>query len=300
MRRSFFAPLNKTEQIRIVSVAVVALILTFAFHFPTRFSILIALVSGLGAIIYPRIQERKKAFFMNDRFNQLWASSEERYTSLQRVFKASRAKEREELESLPAYVDSIRKSLFEALTRADAVTIQIDKLHEESSHFTNPNVQFGPGSDPTARAIVTQADRNRAEYRQNMKVVQGGVQRTEAQVLLFMTTVDNLRVRMVGYSLRGQQTEASSYEFSQLLSDMHTQLKSIDSALEELNLPLFPSERPRRHRPPVPANQTSSVHAEIVNHEPTKDESGDAYSHLKTASVNSPEDLVHQNINQQF
>jgi hypothetical protein len=67
-----------------------------------------------------------------------------------------------------------------------------------------------------------------------------GVQRTEAQSAVFMTTLDSLRMKMIGHRLVGRGPELSSQDFLEALAEARAQLQSIDTALEELDLGHYP------------------------------------------------------------
>lgn len=67
-----------------------------------------------------------------------------------------------------------------------------------------------------------------------------GVQRTEAQCAVYMTTLDTLRMKMIGYRLVGKSPEMSSQDFLEALAEARAQLQSIDTALDELDLGHYP------------------------------------------------------------
>jgi len=55
-----------------------------------------------------------------------------------------------------------------------------------------------------------------------------------------MTTLDNLRVKMLGYRLIGKNPSLSSEEFLSVLAEARAQLSAIDRALDELDLSHYP------------------------------------------------------------
>jgi hypothetical protein len=79
-----------------------------------------------------------------------------------------------------------------------------------------------------------------------------GVQRTEAQSAVFMTTLDTLRMKMIGYRLVGRSPELSSHDFLEALAEARAQLQSIDTALEELDLGHYPKTVASVPPPPIP------------------------------------------------
>ena len=74
-----------------------------------------------------------------------------------------------------------------------------------------------------------------------------------------MTTVDTLRMKMLGYRLVGRSPELSSNDFLSALAEARAQLQSIDTALEELDLghypktiSVVPNTNENLNPPPVP------------------------------------------------
>jgi hypothetical protein len=95
------------------------------------------------------------------------------------------------------------------------------------------------------------ADRNIAEYRGHFAAVMAGVQRTEAQSAVFMTTLDSLRMKLIGYRLVGRSPEMANQEFLESIAEARAQLQAIDTALDELELGQYPPAMPTVP-PPVP------------------------------------------------
>ncbi|MEI8282072.1 MAG: hypothetical protein WCG75_06690, partial [Armatimonadota bacterium] len=58
---------------------------------------------------------------------------------------------------------------------------------------------------------------------------------------VFMTTLDNLRVKMLGYRLIGKNPSLNSEEFLSVLAEARAQLSAIDKALEDLDLSHYPT-----------------------------------------------------------
>ena len=67
-----------------------------------------------------------------------------------------------------------------------------------------------------------------------------GVHRAEAQSAVFMTTLDTLRMKMIGHRLVGKNPEMSTMEFLEALGEAKLQLKAIDQALEDLDFSQMP------------------------------------------------------------
>jgi hypothetical protein len=110
----------------------------------------------------------------------------------------------------------------------------------ERGMLNQPPTWTPSSSDPQSRELYRLADKNIAEYRAHYAGVMAGVQRTEAQSAVFMTTLDTLRMKMIGYRLVGRSPEMASQEFLEALAEARMQLQSIDTALEELDLGHYP------------------------------------------------------------
>jgi hypothetical protein len=110
----------------------------------------------------------------------------------------------------------------------------------EKGFYTQPPAWNPPSHDPQAKELYRIADKNIAEYRGHLAGVMAGVQRTEAQSAVLMTTVDTLRMKMIGYRLIGRSPELSSREFLEAMQEAKMQLAAIDRALDELELTAFP------------------------------------------------------------
>ena len=110
----------------------------------------------------------------------------------------------------------------------------------ERGMLNQPPTWTASSNDPQSRELYRLADKNIAEYRAQYAGVMAGVQRTEAQSAVFMTTLDTLRMKMIGYRLVGRSPEMASQEFLEALAEARMQLQSIDTALEELDLGHYP------------------------------------------------------------
>ena len=57
-----------------------------------------------------------------------------------------------------------------------------------------------------------------------------------------MTTLDTLRMKMLGYRLVGKSPEMPAQDFLEALAEAKLQLQAIDTALEELDLGQYPKQ----------------------------------------------------------
>ena len=172
--------------------------------------------------------------FVNRKFHALWTGCEDRLIRFSEVLRKLRKDQIAELTEMPRTIDRVGESLYAALRRADLIAHEVSA--SEHDLYGGPPVWQTLSHDPQSKELYRIADKNIAEYRQRFEGVMAGVQRTEAQSAVFMTTLDTLRMKMLGYRLVGKSPEVSSQDFLEALNEAKLQLSAIDSALEELDL----------------------------------------------------------------
>lgn len=177
--------------------------------------------------------------FLNRRFLLLWESCQDRLERFEEALKQTKRSKIAEFEEMPKTIHAVSASLYQALRRADLVFQEITKSEGwiPGNTPSPPPMRHG---DPQAQELYRIADKNIAEYRQHFHAVMAGVQRAEAQAVVFTTTLDTLRMKMLGYRLTGKRPELSSQEFLESLTEAKMQLEAIDKALDELELSPFP------------------------------------------------------------
>jgi hypothetical protein len=169
----------------------------------------------------------------------LWAGCQDRLRRFQEVQKRARDTAVADLREMPKTIELVANSVYRALRKADIVAFEVSA--SESGLQAVPKPIHPISNDPQSRELFQVADRNIAEYNQGLEAVMGGVQRSEAQAAVFMTTLDTLRMKMLGYRLVGRGPELPSHEFLAAIAEAKLQLESIDKALDELDLSLYPS-----------------------------------------------------------
>lgn len=224
---------------RLVFIAV-SLAVTWELHsltgFVTPFAILAA--GALAVYLANSVADARKRHFLNKRFEALWDGCQDRLARFDEVFRKSRKEQIADLQIMPRTIRSVADGLYRALRRADLISHEV--LQTEQGILLQPPSWTGGSSDAQATELYRIADRNIAEYRQQYAGVMGGVQRAEAQSAVFMTTLDNLRMKMLGYRLVGRAPEIPSQDFLEALSEAKLQLDAIDKALDELDLSILP------------------------------------------------------------
>lgn len=207
--------------------------------------------AACGVLAYRSSLDKR---FINSRFKALWTGCQDRLTRFDEVLRKLRKDQIAELSEMPKTIHRVAESLYAALRRADMIAFEVSST--EHNLYGGPPVWQAISHDPQSKELYKIADKNIAEYRQRFEGVMAGVQRTEAQTAVFMTTLDTLRMKMLGYRLVGKSPEVSSQDFLEALNEAKLQLSAIDSALEELELGPYPqmiaSMPPPVTPPPLP------------------------------------------------
>lgn len=176
--------------------------------------------------------------WLSRRFEAIWNGCLDRLKLFDEVRDRIRRDRIGDWEEMPKTVERVAKSLYCALRRSDIIAHEVSQT--EKGLYTEPPTWVAPSHDSQAKELYRIADKNIAEYRQQFGAVMAGVQRTEAQCAVFMTTVDTLRMKMIGYRLVGRSPEMSSQDFLEAMNEAKLQLRAIDEALEELEMQPFP------------------------------------------------------------
>ncbi|MBL8064299.1 MAG: hypothetical protein JNM34_00420 [Chthonomonadaceae bacterium] len=180
----------------------------------------------------------KEKRFKSERFRLIWRACQERQKRFHQGLRAVSKRGIAELQELPQTIDAIGVDLYCALRRADNVATEV--VASEGWLIAQPPTGQAMSPDRQAQELYKLADKNIAEYRQHYQSVMAGVERTEAQIAVYTTTLDTLRMKMLGYRLVGKDTESPTQEFLAALTEARMQLDSIDKALDELELTPFP------------------------------------------------------------
>lgn len=199
---------------------------------------MVVALAVLGASTYVAWDRSVQKRFKSERFKLLWGACVDRHERFRTGLKALSRKGIADLQELPKTIETISDELYRALRRADIVANEV--ASSEGWLIAQPRLGQAMSPDRQAQELYRLADKNIAEYRQQFSGVMAGVERTEAQVAVFTTTLDTLRMKMLSYRLIGKDTESPTQEFLAALTEARMQLDSIDKALEELDLTPFP------------------------------------------------------------
>lgn len=181
----------------------------------------------------------EKNRWQNPRMRALWEGCEDRLVRFEETTRKLRKEQIADLHELPKTIRGVYRSLYAALRRADMIAEEVQR--SERDLYTQPPVWSYGAHDPQSQELYRLADKNIAEYRANFAGLMSGVQRTEAQSAVFMTTLDTLRMKTLSYRLAGKSPELNSRDMLEVLAEARAQLQSIDTALEELDLGHYPT-----------------------------------------------------------
>jgi hypothetical protein len=208
----------------------------------------------------------EKKRFIHKRHQALWNGCVDRLNRFEEVLRKMRKDQVADLHEMPNTIRRVADSLYKALRRADIISDEVQE--SEKGLYNAPPIWTASPSDPQSKELYRIADKNIAEYRQQFAGVMAGVQRTEAQSAVFMTTLDTLRMKMLGYRLVGRGPELPSGEFLEALAEARAQLESIDTALEELDLGHYPktiAAMPPSMPPPIPQQIADELEQRLNN-----------------------------------
>lgn len=204
----------------------------------------------------------EKKRFTNKRLEALWKGCRDRLSRFEEVLAKLRKEQIADLNEMPATIRGVGQSLYGALRRADMISAEI-QLSEKDLYNRPPSWAATP-TDSQSRELYRLADKNIAEYRAQFQGVMSGVERTEAQSAVYMTTLDTLRMKMLSYRLVGRQPDLDSSEFLIALSEARAQLSAIDRALDELDFSHYP-QNVAVVPPPIPAEAQSEIEKNLEN-----------------------------------
>ena len=197
-----------------------------------------AAVLGFAVLFVRAETAAKRKRFINSRFSSLWNGCRERFESFEEGIHKLKRADIAQFQELPDTVRDLAMTIYNALRRADILFEEV--LQSEGVDRIRPGMPMFKPTDPQAQELYRIAEKNLGEYRGHYNELMAGIQRTEAQATVFMTTLDNLRVKMLGYRLIGKNPSLSSEEFLSVLAEARAQLSAIDRALDELDLSHYP------------------------------------------------------------
>lgn len=179
-----------------------------------------------------------KKRFRNGAFESLWRACQHRYRLFEEVVSKVKRDQIADFQEMPGTIKRVAESLYVALRRADLISSEV--METERGIYSQSTMWVPQIADKRTTELYKMADRNIAEYRQSFAGVMAGVKRTEAQAAVFQTTLDTIRMRMIGHRLIGKSPELANDDFLFSLHEAKLQLLAIDKALEELEFISIP------------------------------------------------------------
>jgi hypothetical protein len=173
--------------------------------------------------------------FRTGQFRSLWSGCQDRLARFEEALKRMSSPQLEQLDDMPDRIRALGQTLYLALRRADMIAFEVQQ--SEDGLTSGVTHRARATTDSQSQELYQIADRNAAEYRQQLAAIMASVQRTEAQAVVFMTAVDTLRMKMVGYRLNTRTTAIPDRDLLAALTEARMQFESIDHALDELGLP---------------------------------------------------------------
>lgn len=193
---------------------------------------------ALGISIFASFKRSIPKRFRFQRFRYIWAEAVNRQERLTESLQRLKRRNQTDLSELEKNIRQVLPEIYRALRRADLVLHEIQT--SESLVGPQPLVQPRTVSDLQAQELYKVADRNVAEYSQFYQQAISGVERAEAQGVVFSTTLDTLRIRLLNYMLAGRPPEEETREFLNIVAEAKMQFSAIDRALEEIEQMPFP------------------------------------------------------------
>lgn len=241
-RRDWKAFLVETLSFRSISaIGFITLIVWLFSTGPLKDNPLVFVVGGtiIAWIVFSAFQRSIPKRFHHERFRYLWRECRQRRERLQEALGKLRRSKIADLNELERTVVNTMPDIYRALRRADMALREI----QQSENLNNPKLLAGERivSDLQAQELYKVADRNIAEYTHHYKQAIAGVERAEAQCVVFSTTLDTLRIRILNYTMAGRSPEAETKEFLNIIAEAKMQFSAIDKALDEIELMPFPN-----------------------------------------------------------
>ncbi len=228
----------------------VASLITIVEEGPRSAPYFVTLLSGLVLLGFGFESARKWAKaheFRSPKLRYLWKVCEERLCRFEEAQRKHRRTDMPELTEMPVAVRGVSGNLRLALRRADVLLLEVE-ASEGAFGMQGPPPIAAFGSAPLPNELMNDrdtsslyqlADRNVAEYRAGLHNLLAGVARTEAQAAVFATTLDTLRLKMLGYRLGSRRPEMETQDFIGSIHEAKAQMNAIDKALEDLEVNVF-------------------------------------------------------------
>lgn len=183
--------------------------------------------------------------FKNPFFEERWNRCREQVDLFDKAMKMVKSTEVSALAEMPASVHKAAQDIYVTLRYADASASEIQtaegtpaqRQERQSAPFQNG---WQGTRDRQTQELLLAADKNRAEYRRRLEAAHAGIIRSDAQVEVFITAMDALRMNLVGFRLSAFKRDGDSHRILATFAEIRLQIESITTTLDELDFGLFP------------------------------------------------------------
>ncbi len=195
--------------------------------------------------IHKARKSTQSKLFHNPYFELRWTECKdrvERFTAMMKTVPQTRSGT---LTEIPKTIERVRDELYQTLRMADLIAHELHK--SEGVQYTDPNSYstairaHGYVPDQQSNELWVAADKNRAEYKKRLQGVQMSIVRSDAQVEVFITAMDALRLNLMGLKLTKKKDDGSSNALLTSLAEVKLQMASISAALDELDFGIYPT-----------------------------------------------------------
>jgi len=206
----------------------------FGVGIPTAWPVTII---SFALVAWSALHASKSKRFRNLRMYRGWLDVADRHERLRKELRLASRRRIADLTELPIGVSKVAAQLYTSLRKADILAHEIGRS-EGPNH--GPPSHLPPSDDPQAQELYRLADRHLAEYSRRYTNLRASVERTEAQAVVFVTLLDNLRVQLLQHRLGSPGSHLEAQEFLEAVTEAKMQLNAIDKTLDELELTPFP------------------------------------------------------------
>jgi hypothetical protein len=198
---------------------------------------------GLVPVLYwaGRAYLRTKKFpFESTQILHVWNDAKDRISRLEAAIREQKKVLGVDMSDILTTVRRVHQSLFNALRNADDLADELTKSERSIGPIANaPPAAPIAGSGPETNRLLQIAEKQRAEYLKTHNSLHDSVSRTIAEARVFVNTLDNVRIRLLGYRMVNMSDDFGREEFLHSLTEVKTSLDSMDKSLGEINLDPF-------------------------------------------------------------
>lgn len=243
-RKSYLRELKRHIPYFVLTAVFVVLAVVAWEEFPLALALILTSIFSAYATLHAAKKKALAKRFKNPYFELRWNNCKDRVERFNSLMKSVPQTRNGALTEVPRTIETVSTELYRTLRTADIVAEELRV--SEGMHYNEPikneTTYAGGGYVPDRQSneLWVAADKNRAEYLQRIKNVQVSIVRSDAQVEVFLTAMDALRLNLMGLKLTPSRDDHSSYALLSSMAEVKLQMASITSALEELDFSIYP------------------------------------------------------------